>query len=147
MCLHQRRLRRCSGTKPPMEFRLTYAGPLYATHGNEVGGLTKQQHRHVLRTAFHSQLKRLWETTPFLNGERTSPSYFVLEESPEPPRQDTKSLSEKYRRGGWGFVPLVTQDLDLMCNLEILFLRSANPGKTIPSRDLATRLKTIVDVL
>jgi hypothetical protein len=130
-----------------MEFRLTFGGPLHATHGNEVGGPTKQQHRHDLRTAFHSQLKRLWEITPFLNGERTGPSYLTLEESPDPPRHDTKSLAEKYRQGEWGFVPLVTQDLDLMCELDILLLRPHKPGRVISSGDLDNRLKTLVDAL
>jgi hypothetical protein len=132
-----------------MQFRLTYDGPLAATQGNEVGGPTKQQHRHEIRAAFHSQLKRLWEITPFLNGEQTGPSYLTLEESPEPPRHDVESLAEKYRQSDWRFVPLVTEDLNLMCQLDILFLRPHphKPGQVISGGDLDNRLKTLLDAL
>jgi hypothetical protein len=131
-----------------MEFRLTYAGPLSATQGNEVGGRAKRQHKHDIRKRFHPQLKQLREITPFLKtGERSGPSTFLLEESPDPPRLDIESLAAKYGVDGWNFVPLVTEELNLICELDILLLRPQRPGKVISAGDLDNRLKTLVDAL
>ena len=62
-----------------MEFRLTYSGILYST-GNDSKLGQKADHKHQIRMAFHPQLKRLWEITPFLkSGERSGPSALLLE--------------------------------------------------------------------
>ncbi len=132
-----------------MEFRLTYEGPLAATQGKEVGSQRspKLQQKHEIRRKFHPQLKRLWAITPFLNGERSGPSAYLLESSPEPPRHDIESLAAKYAQGDWNFVPLITEDLNLICGLDILFLRPQTPGQVISAGDLDNRLKTLFDAL
>ncbi len=133
-----------------MEFRLTYAGPLAATQGNEVGGRwsPKLQRKHEIRQRFHPQLKRLWDTTPFLKtGGRSGPSALVTEDSPDIPPYDVAALGAKYSLYGWNFVPLVTEELNLICGLDILFLRPSAPGQLVSGGDLDNRLKTLFDAL
>ena len=49
---------------------------------------------------------------------------------------------------GYNFVPLVTRDLELLCSIEILFLRFGDPGGVINRvGDLDNRLKTLFDAL
>lgn len=133
-----------------MEFRLTYAGPLPATQGNEVGSQRslKPQQKHAIRQAFHRQLKWLWEVTPFLKtGERSGSSALITESSPDPLPHDIESLAARYNLYGWNFVPLVTEDLNLICGLDILLLRPQVPGELISAGDLDNRLKTLFDAL
>ena len=132
-----------------MEFRLTYEGPLGATQGNEVGSLRspKLQQKHEIRQRFHLQLKRLWDFTPFLKtGGRSGPSALVTEDSPISPH-DVGLLAAKYSLYGWNFVPLVTEELNLICGLDILFLRQSAPGQLVSGGDLDNRLKTLFDAL
>jgi hypothetical protein len=49
---------------------------------------------------------------------------------------------------GYRFVPLVTLDLELLCNIEILFPRYGNPGGLLNRvGDVDNRLKTLFDAL
>lgn len=133
-----------------MEFRLTYEGPLTATQGNEVGSprSPRRQNKHDIRKKFHPQLKRLWEITPFLKtGDRSGPSALLLETSQDAPVYDIASLAAKYSLYGWNFVPLVTQELNLICGLDILFLRPQVPGQVMSAGDIDNRLKTLFDAL
>ena len=133
-----------------MEFRLTYAGPLAATQGNEVGSRwsPKLQRKHEIRQRFHPQLKRLWDTTPFLKtGGRSGPSALVTEDSPDIPPYDVAALGAKHSLYGWNFVPLVTEELNLICGRDILFLRPSAPGQLVSGGDLDNRLKTLFDAL
>jgi hypothetical protein len=137
---------------PLMEFRLTYAGALYST-GNDVN-LAKDkraEHKHAIRRAFHPQLKRLWDITPYLKtGERSGPSALILSgdaSNGDAPQYKASYLAKKHARYGWRFVPLVTADLDLICGIEVLFLRPTIPGGIIKSGDIDGRLKTLLDAL
>lgn len=133
-----------------MEFRLTYEGPLPATQGNEVGSAksSKPQQKHEIRRRFHPQLKRLWEITPFLKtGVRSGPSALITEESPDSIDLSLEALAAKHGCDGWGFVPLVTAQLNLICALDILVLRPHAPGDVISAGDLDNRLKTLFDAL
>ena len=58
-----------------------------------------------------------------------------------------KALADGYVRCGYQFVPLVTQQLSLLCSLNILFLRPDVPGNTLQSGDLDNRIKTLLDAL
>jgi hypothetical protein len=50
--------------------------------------------------------------------------------------------------GNYQFVPLVREQLSLLCSLDILFLRPDVPGKAIQSSgDIDNRLKTLFDAL
>lgn len=57
------------------------------------------------------------------------------------------ALPERFQCGGYRFVPLVTEDLALICAIEILFLRPDPPGSLIQSGDIDNRLKTLFDAL
>jgi hypothetical protein len=123
-----------------MQFHLTYEGVLYGS-GRE-GGRT--DHKHELRRVFHRQLKRLWDETwlsemkhgTYVNAPKTDPNL---------PMRD--GLAQRYKRGNYCFVPLVREELALLCSLEILFLRPDLPGNLIKSADLDSRLKTLFDAL
>jgi hypothetical protein len=56
-------------------------------------------------------------------------------------------MSEKWDRGGRGFVPIITEEMDIRCSLDILFLRPSPPGRIIERADLDNRLKTLIDAL
>src|SRR6266851_2022476 len=118
--------------------------------GNEVGSRwsPKLQRKHEIRQRFHPQLKGLWDTTPFLKtGGRSGPSALVTEDSPDIPPYDVAALGAKYSLYGWNFVPLVTEELNLICGLDILFLRPSAPGQLVSGGDLDNRLKTLFDAL
>ena len=130
-----------------MEFRLTYKGLLYATQGYQKSGQKhpKADNMHDVRKAFHQQLRRLWDITPFLkSGERGGPGA-LLAEGPDAPDYRIDTLAKRYSRYGFNFVPLVTKELNLICGLDILFLRPDSPGNVIKSGDIDNRLKTLID--
>ncbi len=56
-------------------------------------------------------------------------------------------MSEKWKRGNQGFIPLVTDNMDIRCGLEILFLRPEEPGMIVRGADLDNRLKSLLDAL
>ena len=54
-------------------------------------------------------------------------------------------LANNFSRCGYNFVPLVTSDLALRCDIDILFLRPEGPGMLINSGDIDNRVKTLFD--
>jgi hypothetical protein len=60
-----------------------------------------------------------------------------------------EKLSTTFARFGYHFVPLVTRDLELLCTIEILFLRQGDPGGIVVNRsgDIDNRIKTLFDAL
>jgi hypothetical protein len=126
-----------------MEFRLTYEGELLSASNNK----PRASEKHAIRKDFHQQLKQLWEITPHLKEPRhplPGTMMFVDKDIPVS-RQDY--LAKKFDRFGFNFVPLVTEDFDLWCAIDILFLRSGPPGKVFESGDLDNRFKTVFDAL
>jgi len=124
--------------------------PASRSVGREVGSRwsPKLQQKHETRQRFHPQLKRLWDTTPFLKtGGRSRPSALLIEDSPDIPPFDVAALAAKYSLYGWNFVPFVTEELNLICGLDILFLRPSAPGQLVSGGDLDNRLKTLFDAL
>lgn len=122
-----------------MEFRLTYEGPLLARQ-NE--GLP---HQH-----FHRQLRRLWDTAPFLrdgtvlsNGGRVTEDGGGADALPIYRRQ----LANQHSYYGHKFIPLVADDLKLRCDLEVLLLRADMPDRTPWGGDIDNRIKTLLDAL
>ena len=128
-----------------MEFRLTYEGPLLATQKAPQGGQTDRRadHKHDIRLTFHSQLKRLWDITPFLKKPRA----IRVGSSSHAEAHDVPTLSKKHELYGFNFVPLVTEDIGLLCGLDILFLRPSIPGNVIWAGDIDNRIKTLIDCL
>src|SRR5579863_3711656 len=137
-----------------VKFRLTYEGELHSSSNNN----TQTSNKHGIRKTFHPQLKRLWEGTAFLQEGADHPipsERMEVAEGGEALRFVTlrpfagrvQRLAAKFALGGYNFVPLVTEDLFLLCEIELLFLRQEPPGKIIGSGDIDGRLKTLFDAL
>ena len=132
-----------------MEFVLTYEGPLYAAQRD--GGRGRSVHmdnKRALRVAFHQQLKELWEISAQLRGVGQV-SYFWNDDLGPPPQiaRRKEELAERHRHYGYRFVPLVTEELDLLCSIDVLFLRPDRPGGVVWAGDIDNRLKTLLDAL
>jgi hypothetical protein len=123
-----------------LKFRLTYQGKLLAP----TGGNNRTKHKHEVRKEFHPQLRKLWEISPALSSDPAVSELTFGRSAPHPHRVDT--LSKRFRRCGYDFVPLVTRSISLYCELDILFLRPDQPG-VVKSGDIDNRLKTLFDAL
>lgn len=130
-----------------LEFRLTYEGHLLGASKTH----TRASHKHDIRKVFHPQLKRLWEITPHLSSARDplpQSEILVNGERNGPPRKSMLAeLADRFVRNGFRFIPLATEDLSLICGIEILFLRPDHPGAVLRSGDIDNRLKTLFDAL
>lgn len=135
-----------------MEFRLVYEGALKVT-GN---ANNQSKHKHEIRRQLHRQLSNLWVTHPVLDEYRTyvepeKNDYKYLSELTkhrEPGTTYVETLARRFSRCGFRFVPLVHKDLDLMCGLDVLFLRRENPGDLLMrGGDIDNRIKTLLDAL
>ena len=56
-------------------------------------------------------------------------------------------LADRYHEFGYRFVPLVRDEISLLCSLSILFLRRDIPGSALSAGDIDTRIKTVIDAL
>jgi len=118
-----------------MYFRLRYGGKLK-------GGNSKDNtHIQSVRRSFHQQLKKLWTQTPV-----TELREFWDESDPKFHPGGETDL--KTQVGNFTFVPLVTDKLHIVAQLEILLLRPAPPGALFKhGGDLDNRIKTLIDAL
>jgi len=120
-----------------MEFRLIYEGPLKATT-RQYGRL---ENKHLIRRKLHKQLAELWKVQRPL----TEIAYALPESGQRP---FLKTFSESYERCGFHFLPLINKPFNLVCALDILFLRRESPGELIRhGGDLDNRMKTLFDAL
>jgi hypothetical protein len=117
-----------------MRFVLTYDGPL-PSNGDP-------RAKHAIRTHLHPQLKRQWEIDPYLarlNSGRDTP---LILQGFDPP------IVVKIARGAFTFLPLVTKKYNLVCSLDITFMRPDEPGDLVKSGgDIDNRIKTLFDSL
>ena len=104
------------------------------------------ENKHAIRTVFHRQLRRLWDVVPALRGQSPGGS-FLITSGDYNPAFTKEQLADKHQLYGFSFVPLVTQELDLLCSLDILFLRPDRPGEVIWAGDIDNRLKTLLDAM
>ena len=142
-----------------MKFRLTYEGELRATQGEARPHQTEPMaaHKHKIRRAFHWQMKELWRTEPFLSTYQVSRadmksrpvsdegSYWGSDPNEQKPWD--QAIAELYKENGYRFVPLVRDEISLLCALDILFLRRDMPGAVIHAGDIDNRVKTVIDAL
>lgn len=120
-----------------MEFRLIYEGPLKATTRDN----SRVKDKHLVRKEIHKQLAELWSVQRPL----TEIAYSWPDKEHRP---FLKTLSAKYARHGFNFLPLVNKSFNLVCSLDILFLRRESPGELVRhGGDLDNRLKTLFDAL
>lgn len=131
-----------------MEFRLTYAGKLLASNvGRGDERPARKEHKRMLRRHFHHQLRRLYEITPFLNtGTHAGKGLDGYTETTLPV-YDKDAIAREHERHGFHFLPLITKNLKLACELDILFLRRQDPGGLWSGGDIDNRLKTLFDAL
>jgi hypothetical protein len=114
-----------------MRFVLTYAGPL-PSNGNS-------QQKHDIRRALQPQLKEQWAIDPALDAIARSADNGITK---------LDQIAKKFARRGFRFVPLVMREYNLVCNLEIVFLRREEPGAVLQTGgDIDNRLKTLFDSL
>ena len=144
-----------------MQFRLLYSGRLLGASKND----TRASLKHEIRKEISPQLKRLWEThKKVFNLAKFSARYWA-EKYPDywkeiRPGGDLSNwtdeelyglgiryLAEKWERCGRGYIPLVTEAMDVRCSLDVLFLRPEEPGMIIKGGDLDNRMKTLFDAL
>jgi hypothetical protein len=116
-----------------VNFRLTYDGPLKAASQSE----TRRVEKHNIRRVFNKQLFELFE-------HRDGASFLDAEFNSMIPGEAFPRLS----RGKFSFMALVRKKLNLVCDLDILFLRRENPGQLIgDGGDLDNRIKVLFDSL
>lgn len=139
---------------------MSYEGPLFATQGDPKNGQPDKRapHKHDIRRCFHKQLKQLWATNRFLKDHRmVASNRFGIQKYPNG-NIDLGSVSDLdepmsevianlYRENGYRFLPLIREEMSLLCSLDILFLRRDLPGSVIEAGDLDNRIKTLIDAL
>jgi hypothetical protein len=125
-----------------MEFRLVYQGPLPSASAAS----PKPKAQHAIRKQLHLQLEQYWKEHPHLKH------FLVAGDLGGVPLGDPRNvvtrLAKTFDHGGHGFVPLVREQEDMYCSLNILFLRRDRPGRIVSGGgDLDNRLKTLMDAL
>lgn len=114
-----------------VNFRLTYDGPLKAASQSD----TRRELKHRMRVAFSQQLGHLYVSK---RGD------FLQVET----ERQTEGNSPVIKLGPFLFLALVRERLNLVCDLDILFLRRESPGQLISSGgDLDNRIKVLFDSL
>lgn len=128
-----------------MRFRLTYEGQLLGASKSD----TRAKHKHEIRRVFHRQLKRLWDIVPHLAEVKQPLKGLPIFQHGVPDNQHEviQSLANRFKCGDFRLVPLVRSELQLTCELDILFLRPDAPGAVLASGDIDNRLKTLFDAL
>jgi len=112
-----------------VQFSLFYRGDLKANRG--------AAEKHDLRRHFHVQLAELWKHLPLSDNREFLAS---------PTQQGKVSVVQEI--GAFKFAPLVTKNLDMTAELEIVMLRPGSPGSVIThGGDIDNRLKTLLDAL
>ena len=131
-----------------MEFHLTYAGQLYATQREARPGqpARHRENKKLIRSEFHKQLRTLWTVAPSLRGTSDGRAQVYVTNGEEL-ATDPVALAEKHSLFGFNFVPLVTQELDLLCGIEVLLLRPDRPGSVVWAGDIDNRIKTLLDAM
>ncbi len=119
---------------PVLEFRLVYRGALPSNGSPKI--------KHEIRKQFHLQLEQYWKEHPHLRNFLI-PAQFAG----DPNQAPVMKLANRFRCGPHRFVPLVLEQDDTYCSLNILFLRRGTPGNIVQGGDLDNRLTTLLDAL
>jgi hypothetical protein len=127
-----------------MEFRLIYRGPLPSS--SRSSGRAKEKHQ--IRKQLSPQLHQFWKEHPHLKHFLTMGEVLrgpvALGES----TNRVTMLAKQFNRGADNFVPLVREQEEMYCAMDILFLRRDAPGRIVQGGgDLDNRLKTLLDAL
>jgi hypothetical protein len=115
-----------------VNFRLTYHGPLKAA--SQSG--TRRVEKHAIRCVFDRQLQQFIRH----RGEVVDKEWENIPGNP--------LATVGVKRGRFRCIPLVRERVNLVCDLDILFLRRENPGQLISAGgDLDNRIKVLFDAL
>lgn len=134
-----------SEERSAMGFRLIYEGELLSAQSGDKKKLKKN--KHDIRKQLHIQLKQLWAMHPMLRTVATHPIPFAEDSTPPSGENGMARLARNFQRGGYEFVPLISTKFQLICSLDILFLRREPPGALVQGGDIDNRLKTLFDSL
>lgn len=116
-----------------MRFVLTYSGQLPA-NGDSAA-------KHRVRQALLPQLKQQLDSDRALQNLAQLPS---LDNPGERTRLDDAATT--FRKSGFRFIPFVSREFNLVCNLEIKMARMGKEEAT-HSDDIDSRVKTLFDCL
>lgn len=123
-----------------VNFRLTYDGPLKAASQSD----TRRQEKHAIRCVFNHQLRQLIEVKDHVLYKEM---LGFLDTKKYPAGTAPRDVIAR-KIGGFYFLALVRSKLNLVCDLDILFLRRDDPGQLISAGgDLDNRIKTLFDAL
>lgn len=137
-----------------VEFHLLYSGPLHSG-----GSEHPRKEKHIIRKVFHSQLRHLWETQPYLRemavgmgGQVRATGVDPAQLSKESFEHGVQTMGKNWNRSNFNFLPLVTKNVCLRCRLDILFLRvEESPfvftGSGGNAGDIDARLKILFDAM
>ena len=143
-----------------MKFRLTYRGELRPTQRGPQDSQKDSlaSHKQKIRRVFNGQLKQLWTTNRFLRDHRVFPKSGIAyrpiadiravwggDEDKMIPM--VEEIAAHYHRFDYRFVPLVRDEISLLCSIDVLFLRNDTPGSLLHAGDLDNRIKTLIDAL
>jgi hypothetical protein len=99
------------------------------------GGAGHPKTKHQIRKEFHKQLRELWQQDGQLRWQMEN-------------RGGPDNVANEYRRNGYRFIPLASENNTVVCSLEVLFLRRDNPGSLITGGgDIDNRIKVLLDAL
>lgn len=136
-----------------MEFRLLYQGELLPS-GN---AKRRPAEKHLIRRAFHPQLRRLWSVKPGLRGLadqrgflRSSEIYHQsnVDRTPEERFEiGIRTIGKEFSRAGFDLVPLAIKEFALQCSLNILLLRPEEDKYIFTQGDIDGQVKTLLDAL
>jgi len=112
-----------------LRFRLSYRGSLAS---NCIAA-----QKWALRKAFHPQLYAIWRQEPLHDYQKyRDPAYLPSD------------CYLRENRGGFTFLPLISERIFTLAELDILMLRPGTPGSiAVGGGDIDNRLKTLFDSL
>jgi hypothetical protein len=114
-----------------MQFRLLYEGEIRSRQNINVGDL------HKIRMALHPQIKALWNYKPLSDHIK-----HLRETCPE------GDIAILERANDVLFAPLITQNNNMACEIDVTLLRQQAPGQLLgDGGDLDNRIKTLFDAL
>jgi hypothetical protein len=114
-----------------MKFRLLYEGPIQSRTNIKVGDI------HKIRMVLHPQLKAIWNYKPLSDQQQS------LRETCPP-----GDIAILERANNVLFAPLITQNNNMACEIDVTLLRQQSPGQLLgDGGDIDNRLKTLFDAL
>lgn len=112
-----------------VNFRLVYDGPLKAASQSD----TRRIDKHAIRRVFNRQLWQLMDKRGDVFEREFALNNFQL---------------PRVKRGPFNFIAIAREKLNLVCDLDILFLRRESPGQLLThGGDLDNRIKVLFDAL